>query len=458
MKKLMFAFLQVGLMFCAHTTFATLSNGGCTAGDLVPCKTNAAYLYYTYHGSKQPDSIWNNAINLYNSNANANSKINLLYPYASDLEFGSHGANNPYGYAFYYGGKTQGYVQTYKNTVPSANIAIIVDGSTNFGGALYGFDQMTPANAKLLADLVANGNISGNPNTATGVCNDPNVAGVALDIEPFYINSDPNSGSYNFYSEIAKDLANCNKYFSVFAFANMIDQTAANVLNSYHNGYVIDSTYDVPYDAPNNHTNLPAVGDGTNIYYFCNTGTSGQCADPSQAIQGLYTPANPQLVDGFDRTQGITTYNAVVPHPLNYEIAAVTAEANKMVAVANQYGVKFQFAIPASGATHEFETWCVWNVQEQSCESSLGNYNGTSQLDYIKAMVPNVFNKALSQLKDPTLFRGMAIWTWIPQVLWSPDGTNYVALQPNIPDNSTQSYLATELGNVYPAALYGTGN
>lgn len=112
---------------------------------------------------------------------------------------------------------------------------------------------------------------------AKGICADDNIDGVQFDIEPFSFtggtSTDPNKpplkgdGQKYFYEEIAKDFAghyddsavkdplHCvdtahpnGRIFSVFTFADKVTPDVEQVFNKYHNGYVVDSLYDLGTD------------------------------------------------------------------------------------------------------------------------------------------------------------------------------------------------------------------
>ncbi|WP_419418589.1 hypothetical protein ACNVED_08470 [Legionella sp. D16C41] len=249
--------------------------------------------------------LFANTINNYNLSASGNHIISRLYSYGGSLEMycqGSGGTSpskacNPSNMLVYYDkGKLS--TATYysvlgKSSKPVAIIPIVdgrldQKGADDYLSALNNLDQKTAA---LYADKVAQ-----------LFCSDPQVEGVQFDIEPFDISK---SGQAYFYQQIAKDFASSmcidnahpkGRIFSIFTFASRINNTVAQILNKYQNGYVIDSLYDLG----------PKPGGSVN--------------SPSEYRKYIKT------------------------------------EVKNMLAKAKQYNIKFQFAIPAAASAHEFES------------------------------------------------------------------------------------------------------
>ena len=262
-----------------------------------------------------------------------NSGLTALYSYGGDIELLS--TTNPWApatdgksvcsqaaclSAFYLpklpkGAKINHVTAGYKRAFPTLHIMPIIDARINSLG-LYddgtiaktkkpyaqAMDSLNKTQAETLADNVAN-----------QICGDPNAAGAQFDIEPFSISS-KTSGQYYFYNRISSDFAGktdlnagcvdqANGYpngraFSVFTFAGAINPTVAQVLNQYHNGYVVDSLYDL--------------------------------GDP-QAIKAGKVASSPSDYGNY-----------------------VSEEISSMVGAANRYGVQFQFAVAGAASAHEF--------------------------------------------------------------------------------------------------------
>lgn len=253
----------------------------------------------------------NYSINGYNRLALDGHKITQVFTYGSDLELfceGSGGTdltvscNQSNMYVFYDSQSTgrQSSLAYAQQTQAANNPVVIipvVDGRLDQMGEddyLGAMNYLTKKKASLLADKVAR-----------AFCADPLVGGIQFDIEPFNLTF---PGQKYFYQQIAKDLAGANanikcvdnahpngRFFSVFTNATSVTPLVANILNSYQNGYVIDSLYDL---GPN---------------------------------------------DG-----GIASAPTVYRNYVKNEIA-------RMVKVAKTYGVHYQFAIPAGASVHEFE-------------------------------------------------------------------------------------------------------
>ena len=139
-------------------------------------------------------------------------------------------------------------------------IVPIIDGVVTGSGPLGGFNDLSPKNARHFADKVAH-----------RVCDDPYAAGVQFDLEPFNLRT--KNAQYYFYLRIARDFASSSagcvdgKYpngriFAIFAGANAINPSTASasrvgeILNRYHNGYMIDPLYDLASTPPGYRTSL----------------------------------------------------------------------------------------------------------------------------------------------------------------------------------------------------------
>ncbi|STX29042.1 Uncharacterised protein [Legionella beliardensis] len=271
---------------------------------------NGAWVYdtlYNNQGQKigQSPGLFASQINNFNAAATGDHTITKLYSYGGSLEMyckGSGGTatnkacNASNMYAYYDNGKlsTAAYYEVLGNGCKPVAIMPVVDGRLDQKGAddyLSALNNLDKKTAALFADKVAK-----------LYCSDENVAGVQFDIEPFDISK---PGQAYFYEQIAKDFASdmCidakhpkGRTFSIFTFSGKVDSTVARILNTYNNGYVIDSLYDLG-SKPGGSVNSPAE------------------------------------------------YR-------NY----ISNEVKRMLDKAKQYNIKFQFAIPAAASAHEFES------------------------------------------------------------------------------------------------------
>lgn len=233
--------------------------------------------------------LWSSNLNSYNIGARKLSKITQFFTYGGDLEMYCRGSGeadlseactsknmlvNYYPPSFYNTNLTlaklgdSGYSSSalYKlgadkvNSSTNAKVQIIpiVDGRFDNPASsdyLSAMNRMTQSEAQLLAD-----------NVARIYCADNLVSGVQFDLEPFDFSK---FGQQYFYTQIAKDFAGQNKdskgndkfscknedhpdgrSFSVFTFPSKVNQNLVQSLNSYNNGYVIYSLYDLPDNAP----------------------------------------------------------------------------------------------------------------------------------------------------------------------------------------------------------------
>jgi hypothetical protein len=352
---------------------ASTATGGGPATAFPP-KANSAWAYDT-----DAPGTWVSAIKAYNEQATPGHELNEIYSYATDLEMycpnndGTQCTANDL-YSYYTPGsggpeRTNAYYQAFDATNPgSLIISPIIDGRTDSNGYLQGFNELSPALAAGFADKVAG-----------QVCADPHVDGIQFDIEPFNVST--KNGQYNFYLQLAKDFAGehsgdpaqdpygCvdaahprGRFFSVFTFAASIQpgtESAANVqdiLNSYGNGYFMDSLYDL--------SSAPA---GT--------------------------------------LNGITTYRTAVQH-----------EATNTRRWADRLRIKYGYGIPASASAHEFSTCTATPGATDSCVPDATGATGYPMIEYTKAAVHAI--DAIAAPHDPR-YLGTAIWDFGDHVSWN---------------------------------------
>jgi hypothetical protein len=327
-----------------------------------PPRTNSTWAYDP-SGAGQ----WLPTLIAYGKQATPGHELDQIYSYGTDLECGEMEHCSDENFESYYGWhngtpfagtlSTAAYYNAF-NPAPAGGsgssqepvtISPIIDGRTDAGGYLQGFDSISQATAQHFADMVAG-----------QVCSDVRAAGVQFDIEPFNVAS-PIGGQYAFFMEIAKDFAGdgpsplgCvdpqhphGRYFSFFTFANAIESGTVeatnvdNILNTYHNGYIIDSLYDL----------------GGN--------PAGYLNDP-------------------------TTYAGLAEN-----------EARSMVKSADEQSIKYAFAIPAAASAHEY-TSC-----SGACNAAPNGMTGAPMLGYTKAAVAAI--KGTGSPQNP-LFIGTDVW------------------------------------------------
>jgi hypothetical protein len=462
-----------------------------STNSLIPAWTVGAYIYGDYFGSPNDTdfnednwlSLVQQVIQGYNNNCSENpkSEINLLYLYASDLELPwsstiTPGLSNPYNnsknYQFYLTHKD---ATTNKDTISSkalqqamnftkktdTQICVIIDGRIN-NGYLQNFNDskiFSNDNAKTLADIVLNGanGSLGISNFAQSSTNFPRINGVHFDIEPFD-STEPNQVA--FYTEIGTKLAQNNQYFSIFSFPNNINQTTANMLRD--NGYLIIPLYDLldMKDTPTECSGTPETGS----YKKCITSDSKYPMDAS----GF------KIVEKNKVNQLINTYNSDVPHSLDGYSNAAQATVSQTIAFANQYKIKYKFALPATASAHEFETWSdlLFNFKPQKNSSNKPttqfattnsgptirkNANNVPQINYLtKALIAIQNGISSSQQNknfDPSLFLGLDIYGFSFKSLWTP--------YPLIEDQTTGivyagGYYVDNQRNINPQYIYNT--
>lgn len=339
-----------------------------------PPKANSAWAYDT--GSP---GTWVDAIRSYNQQATAGHRLNEVYSYATDLEMycpdndGTQcSANDLYSY-YTPGGsgqaRTAAYYQAFDaDASGSLIISPIIDGRTDANGYMQGFNELSPQLAAGFADKVAG-----------QVCADPHVDGIQFDIEPFNLTT--KNGQYYFYLQLAKDFAGRHvgnpaddpygcvdathprgRFFSVFTFAASIrpgTQSAGNVqdvLNTYGDGYFMDSLYDL--------SSAPA---GT--------------------------------------LNGIAAYRS-----------AVRQEATDTKTWANRLRIKYGYGIPGSASAHEFTTCTASPGAQGSCVPDATGATGYPMIDYAKAAVTAIDDAGA--LHDPR-YMGTAIWDFGDHVSWN---------------------------------------
>jgi hypothetical protein len=339
-----------------------------------PPQANSAWAYDT-----TAPGTWVNAIKAYNQQATPEHELNEIYSYATDLEMycpNNDGmqctANDLYSY-YTPGGsgqaRTDAYYQAFDATNPgSLIISPIIDGRTDSNGYMQGFNELSPDLAAGFADQVAG-----------QVCADPHVDGIQFDIEPFDVTT--KNGQYYFYLQLAKDFAGehagtpaqdpygCvdathprGRFFSVFTFAASIQprtESAANVqhiLNSYGNGYFMDSLYDL--------SSAPA---GT--------------------------------------LNGIASYRT-----------AVKTEATNTRRWADRLRVKYGYGIPASASAHEYTTCTATPGATDACEPDATGATGYPMIEYTTAAVHAI--DAIAAPHDPR-YLGTAIWDFGDHVSWN---------------------------------------
>jgi hypothetical protein len=354
---------------------------------------------WAYDGSAA--GTWSPVISAYNNIATAGHKLTELFSYATDMEMYCPSNNpaecTPADLQSYYTAKSSGFASTLAyysdltlapgiasgSTAEKISLSPIIDGRTDTGGYLIGFDQLSQSLAQTYADQVA-----------AQVCADPRVDGIQFDIEPFDVST--KNGQYYFYMQIAKDFAGehtgstttdpyaCvgaghpqGRYFSVFTFAASIQPgttsatDVAAFTSAYHNGYVIDSLYDL----------------GSN---------------PAGSLNDL------------------PTYQTLV-----------TQEADNMKTWAHSQSIPYAFGIPAAASAHEYTT-CTG-----TCVVGANGTTGNPMLSYAQEAVAAINGSGAT---SDGFFLGTDIWD-----LGGSTSTGGANLTPDPANADVLNYLATNL-------------
>lgn len=328
--------------------------------------------------------LFANQINDYNVAAEIGHKLTQVFTYAGDMEMYCRGSGGTAPdkpctrenmKVFYSNGSRSAaayFDETRKSFTP-ADIMPVIDGRVNQTGAddyLRALNNLDQATAKIYADKVAE-----------LFCNDKHVSGIQFDIEPFDITQ---PGQSYFYQQIAKDLAGMNhpgrdgsdplhcvdenhpqgRFFSIFTVSHRVNDKVAEIVNRYDNGYIVDALYDLG----------PKSG-------------------------------------------------GIASSPEEYR-RYVSREVGNMLEKADQYKVRFQFAIPVAATVHEFE-------------SRAGKMTGFKQIDYVKAAISAINDK---HARDNKNYLGMATWTWIGRM--TARGEEYT---PSMPTDDIRAYLTKSL-------------
>lgn len=266
------------LISVVSTLFAGRPVWAAQASSLLP-RANAAWVYDPRDSSGDVQAgAFLDALNQYNLTASPDHVIREIYSYGGDMEMycpdndpsqctgsdlyvfysrtqpvSGQKDSNVSTYAYHQG------VQTAYLSAPPV-IAPIIDGVVTGSGPLGGFDQLSATMARHFADKVAH-----------RVCDDPYAAGVEFDLEPFDVRT--LNAQYYFYMRIARDFASAStgcvdagypqgRFFAIFAGASAIDPASASsgrvshIVNSFHNGYMIDPLYDLDSTPPGDRTSL----------------------------------------------------------------------------------------------------------------------------------------------------------------------------------------------------------
>ena len=314
---------------------ATLS-AATTPTSVIPRGANSAWAY----DGKSGAGVWATTIQNYNQLATDGHRLNQLYSYGSDVESDPDSAS---GFTTYY---TAGVQPSERTTAYNADLNIapgltstpspvqlspIIDGQIGSDSLPGSFNSMSVTAARALADQIA-----------LQVCADDNVAGIQFDVEPFNVTS-TTSGQYPFYLQIGKDFAgagctNANhplgRYFSVFAFGSALNPATASgpnvasMLNTYHNGYFIDSLYDLgtgpagALNSPDTYTGLVSTETAHTVQWARQLGVNYAFGIPAAASDHEYTTCQGSGCVAGTSTTGASVAGAPM---LSYVAAAVNA-------------------------------------------------------------------------------------------------------------------------------------
>lgn len=340
---------------------------------------NSTWVYdatYDIHGNRKGIAPGLYALNIKNYNAIAPIKhrITQVFSYGGFLKMfclGSGGSEPSTActedklYVVYNIDSTIAYDKTLNATRKAVDLLPVVDGVLS-GKFLTAFNTMDAATAARFADKVA------------GIyCADNRIAGIQFDLEPFDMTQ---RGQEYFFRQIAKDLAGKNapsgtdplqcvnashpngRVFSIFTTARKLNEKVGSILNEYQNGYIIGALY-----------------------------TLGPVSE---------TANSPSLYAWY-----------------------VNNEVKRMIKIAGQYQIKYQFAIPVSATLEEFET-------------NGGVASGYRQVNYVKIAIDAIDLYARTDVN----FRGIDLWAWsVRRFLRDKEYT------PSIPPSGVMQYLATRL-------------
>lgn len=476
-----------------------------SATNLVPAWSVGAYLYADYFGSPNDTSFdqanWlssmQSLISEYNQNAAVGSQINMVYPYASDLEMPwclnatASDYNTLSNYGFYLTPMSNLVTDSISYTgVTNSQISVIIDGRIN-NGSLIDFNNgslFTTQNVQALAGLVLKGGTLAY-NTTQGISHFapntgylPTINGIQFDIEPF---DSSQTNQITFYTEIGKALADNNQYFSIFSFPNNINENTAQMLGN--NGYIIIPLYDL--------VDMTITPEGCTNF--------AASPIPSACITSASTLPMDAVSLNMDGNELNYIYSTSVPHSIAGYQNAANLTVLQTIALAQQFGVRYKFALPASASAHEFETWSILpftfppltkpNKNKPTSANAIpGNStqltsaNSTTQLGYVTAAIEAIISgiKATTNFNSD-LFVGVDIYGFNPKSLWTPypliadfkngnvyagglrensvlvydtndDGWNdhaygvsYLELTPAYPQNTVLSYIAENLRAIY---------
>jgi hypothetical protein len=239
---------------------------------------------------------------------------------------------------------------------------------------------------------------------AAQICADDNISGVQFDIEPFSFLGTKGTvtgpGQKYFYTEISKDFA-----------GNYSGANWPNPSPSKDVLHCVDAAH--PY------------GRVFSVFTF-----SGAIAEDPNDIQSVFGSTsvyqNGFMVDSlYDLGPNP---GGTVNSPADYT-AYVAAEATTFEKYADQYGIPYQYAIPAAASAHEFE-------------SKAGVATGYQELSYTQAALGYI-NTNQAIVGDP-LFKGINVWGWVQAMWWHGDHytPDNVASDPTV-----ESYLESQLGS-----------
>lgn len=319
-----------------------------------------------------------------------------------------------------------------------------------------------------------------------GICQEPNFAGVQMDLEPFHIAStatvtNPGGGQASFYLQLGEDLASnaCKstkypngKVFSVFTFAKALNTPAIKAIMTHSNNFYAEiSLYDLAgvkngLDGHPSSTPSPLlVGyNGTNYYACANT------PDKNKQEVGTGIPT------ANSNCQGAFGNSATVPHtPTDYATNVALEITDAM-----NLGIPVRFAIPASASAHEFQSWYTrtgpkcpigpYAVQKgrampvtpctipgSGAEGMLIGKNPVpnAMLQYTTAVITALES---AKVQSNPNFLGLDIWALSDKMEWSPNNAiisnstgwpnagTYVFFEPSTPPANVIGYLQNNLG------------
>eukprot|EP00591_Stephanopyxis_turris_P003476 CAMPEP_0195518442 /NCGR_PEP_ID=MMETSP0794_2-20130614/12902_1 /TAXON_ID=515487 /ORGANISM="Stephanopyxis turris, Strain CCMP 815" /LENGTH=421 /DNA_ID=CAMNT_0040647405 /DNA_START=28 /DNA_END=1293 /DNA_ORIENTATION=- len=331
----------------AVAVFAAVQGSGAAAANVPTTNQNPTYAF-TYTAEQQN---WMSAVE--------GDNLEAVFVYAGDVEFYCRGSPtsvdgggaSPEDLACTFEGDSPNAFVYYSDFAKNASAAFKAAGKQvyiNFDGRITPkVMSFVPDFSKLSATAISEFANA----TAAHVCNDPNVDGMAWDVEPF------SNNQVSFFSQLDKHITACGKRWGVFAFGESFNEEMWTT-GLGQSGFLFDSTYDLDCTAEQ----LPPNG-----------------CQPCQC-----TP------------------------PAVYE-TVLTEHLASVMALAKQYAKPYMLMVSGSGSTQLYE-----ECTTSTCSGAGGGpvYNATcpyTMADWMEKAV-KVFDTA--GVKNDPNFEGIGVYGW----------------------------------------------